>query len=180
MLSEYHPNFISVVFMPLPSLHPQTFTRCLPHFFPWYMACIVWDDDPVPFITPHAFARGKVIEFVFHSFFLSVTKKILRWHEVAPSKTSEHIRSSEDTPILLVPATGLIRFHSRQLQLLSYYPVHFGSQFIYSHELRPQHICHVFTYIHAHAQRVWHIQHMAKMNESWKVQSARGMCSVEL
>ena len=35
------------------------------------------------------------------SFCHSVTKKKLRWHELAPSRTSEHIRSFEDTPILL-------------------------------------------------------------------------------
>ena len=44
---------------------------------------------------PRAHAQG--VEFVF----LSSPKKILRWRELAPSGTSEHIRSFEDTPILL-------------------------------------------------------------------------------
>ena len=42
-----------------------------------------------------------MIKFVFHSFILSVAKEILRWRELAPSRTSEHIRSFEDTPIFL-------------------------------------------------------------------------------
>ena len=42
-------------------------------------------------ITPPACARGKVSEFV--------AKKILRWRELAPSRTSEYIRSFEDNPI---------------------------------------------------------------------------------
>ena len=40
-------------------------------------------------ITPCACTRGKVIECVI----LSVAKKILRWCELAPSRTSEHTRS---------------------------------------------------------------------------------------
>ena len=78
-------------------------------------------------------------------------KKILRWRELAPSRTSEHIRSIEDTPILLVPATGLTRFYSWRFQLFS---CPFGSHFIYGHESRPQLTCHVFTYIHAHPQHL--------------------------
>ena len=34
---------------------------------------------------------------------------------------------------------------------LSYYPVHFVSHYIYGHQSRPQIICHVYTYIYAHA-----------------------------
>ena len=42
--------------------------------------------------------RGKVIEFVCC---LSVGQKILRWRELATSRTSEHIRSFENNPIIL-------------------------------------------------------------------------------
>ena len=45
-------------------------------------------------------ARGKVIKFV--RCLLSVVQpKILRWRELATSRTSEHIRSFENTPIIL-------------------------------------------------------------------------------
>ena len=69
---------------------------------------------------------------------------------------------------------GLIRFHSQQFQLFSYYPVHFVSHFIYGHESRPQHICHVFTYIHAHAQQLT-LHNGCGVYCIW----ARGVCAVE-
>ena len=55
---------------------------------------------------------------------------------------------------LPVPATVLTRSQSLGFLLFSYYPVHLVSHFIYGHQSRPQIICHVFTYIHAHAQQL--------------------------
>ena len=117
-------------------------------------------DDPLPFakrlaystrqhwtfFTPHICARWLSLSFI-----LLVTKQNLRWHKLASSRISEHIRSMEDTPILLVSASGLNHFHSWRFHLFPYYPVHFGSHFIYGHVSCLQLICHVFTYIHAHA-----------------------------
>ena len=55
-----------------------------------------------PFFTPtHAHAQQGV-KWSSLSFIHSVGKKILRWRELDPSKTSEHIRSFEHSPILLV------------------------------------------------------------------------------
>ena len=60
-------------------------------------------------------ARGKVIEFV-HCLLSVCQPKILRWRELATSRASEHIRSFENTPIILtctcywadsLPLTGI-------------------------------------------------------------------------
>ena len=92
----------------------------------------------------------KVIEFVCLSVFLS--KEILRWRELATSRTSECIRRFETLlSYLSVPATGLTCSHSLGFLLFSYYLVHFVSHFIYGHQSCPQIICHVYTYIYAHA-----------------------------
>ena len=103
------------------------------------------------FVTPHAHAQQGV-KWSSLSFCLSA--KNLRWCELATFRTSEHIRRFENAPILPVPATGLTHSHSLGFLLFSYYPVHFVSHFIYGHQSRPQLICHMFTYIHAHAQQL--------------------------
>ena len=105
--------------------------------------------------TPRVHAQ-QAVKWSSLSFCLSVClsfcKKILRWRELATFRTSERIRNA---PIYLpVPATGLTRSHSLGFLLFSYYPVHFVSHFIYGHQSRPQIICHVYTYIYAHAQQL--------------------------
>ena len=73
---------------------------------------------------------------------LSVAKKILRWHELAPSRNSEHIRSFEDTPILLTCAC----YWADSLPLAAISAVFLLSgplcqPFIYGHESRTQRTC---------------------------------------
>ena len=80
------------------------------------------------------------------SVFLS--KENLRWRELATTMTSECIRRFENAPILLTCTCHWADL----LCCCSYYPVHFVSHFIYGHQSRPQTICHVYTYIYAHAR----------------------------
>ena len=124
-------------------------------------------------------ARGKVIKFVCLSFFLSAKK--LAWTSHFQDFWA-YQKVKKFLSYLPVPATGLTCSHSLGFLLFSYYPVHFVSHFIYGHESRPQLICHMFTYIHAHAQQLTLHSGSRCMNESWTVQSAsaQGMCSVEL
>ena len=122
-----------------------------------------------------------------HSFILSVAKKILRWRELAPSRTSEHIRSFEDTPILLTCTC----YWADSLPLATISAVFLLSgPFCQPFYLRPwvTPICHVFTYIHhAHAQQLTLHSGCGVYSIWWRwtnhrstVKSAWGMCSVEL
>ena len=112
-----------------------------------YLARTCAGRGKVSAITLCACTGGKVI--VFQS-----PKKILRWGELAPSRTSEHIGSFEDTPISLT----CICYWANSLPLVA-----ISAVFLLSSP-----IC-----------QVWRIQHMAKMNESWTVQSVlpRRVCA---
>ena len=140
------------------------------------------------FITPRAHAQQGVkwlsLSFCLY-FCLSFCKKILRWRELATFRTSERIRRFENTPIYLpVPATGLTRSHSLGFLLFSYYLVHFVSHFVYGHQSCPQIICHVYTYIYAHARAQKLTLHSGSVAYAlmaiWRIWQcrARGVCAL--
>ena len=121
-------------------------------------------------------ARGKVIEFV--RCLLPVQSKILRWLELATSRTSEHIRSFENTPIILtctcywadsLPLAEISAIIRSTLSAILFTAMSYAHN-IYSCP-RP-----AINF----ASRVWCIQHMAKVNESWRQcrARARGVCAL--
>ena len=97
MLYTFNTLYDERYFPPL-LYHSKIFWLCMMQFWSQHWSVLVAKLGKVGMlITLRACARGKVIKFVIHS----VAKKKLRLRELALSRTSEHIRSFEDTPILL-------------------------------------------------------------------------------